>query len=91
MICRVLNENNFLKSKAVNTVAQELFQLWTWCNADTISSSAHPARSEKFKSWLGNSAIWTGTVQANRGRTFFKKEASVMRKNSINCSIFLRR
>ena len=26
-ICRVLNEDNFLKSKAANTVAQELLQL----------------------------------------------------------------
>ena len=36
VICRILNEDNFLKSRAANAVAQ-LFQLWTWSNVCTIS------------------------------------------------------
>ena len=37
VICCILNEDNFLKSRAANTMAQELFQLWTWSNVCTIS------------------------------------------------------
>ena len=29
VICRILNEDMFLKSTAANTVVQQLFQLWT--------------------------------------------------------------
>ena len=72
MIYRVLNEDNFLKSKAVNTVAQEIFQLWTWCNVCTISISCVVRKGQELLREFSNLDRYSRT---NRGTTFFKKEA----------------
>ena len=54
VMCRVVNEDNFLKSKAANTVAQDLFQLWTWCNVYTISTSCVVSKVQELVRGFSN-------------------------------------
>ena len=75
MISRVLIEDNFLKSKGANTVAQELFQLWTGCTVYTISSCRVVRKVQELVREFSN---LDRCLKANRGTTFFKKEASFM-------------
>ena len=85
VICRVLNEDNFLKSKAANTVAQELFQLWTWCKVCTNSTSCMAKKAPELVREFSN---LDRHPKANRETTFFKKEAGYVSGNWINCLTF---
>ena len=77
VICRVLNEVNFLKSEAANTVAQELVQLWTWCNVYTISISSVV---RKIQELIKEFSTLDRYPKAKRGTTFLKKEAIFVEK-----------
>ena len=77
VICRVLNEVNFLKSDGVNTVAQELVQLWTWCNVYTISISSMVRKIQELIKEFSNLDRYP---KAKRGTTFLKREAIFVEK-----------
>ena len=85
MICRVLNEVNFLKSEAANTVAQELVQLWTWCNAYTISISSVIRKIQESIKEFSNLDRYPN---AKRGTTFLKREAIFVEKLDYLFDIF---
>ena len=72
VICRVLNEVNFLKSEAANTVAQELVQLWTGCNVYTISISSVVRKIQELIKEFSNLDRYP---KAKPGTTFLKREA----------------
>ena len=69
VISRVLNEDNFLKSEAANTVAQELVQLWTWSNVYTISTSSVVRKVQELMKEFNNLDRYP---KVKRGTTFFK-------------------
>ena len=77
VICRVLNEVNFLKSEAANTVAQELVQLWTWCNVYTISISSVVRKIQELIKEFSNLDRYP---TAKRGTRFLKEEAIFVEK-----------
>ena len=85
VICGVLKEENFLKSEAADTVAQEFFQLRTWCNICTVSTSCVVRKVQELVREFSNLDRYP---RANRRTTFFMKEAGFMWKNWINCLIF---
>ena len=85
VICRVLNEANFLKSEAANAVAQELVQLWTCCNVYTISISSVVRKIQELIKEFSNLDRYP---KAKRGTTFLKREAIFEEKLDYLFDIF---
>ena len=85
VICRILNEDNFLKYEVANIVAQELVQLWTWSNVYTISTSSVVRKIQELMKEFSNLDRYP---RAKQGTTFFKKEASFVEKSDDLFDIF---
>ena len=77
VICRVLNKEKCLQYGAVHTVAEELVQLWIWCNAHTISTARIGSQVQQLMKEFNNLDRYPKT---KRGTAFLQKERTFMEK-----------